>query len=111
MPAKKRRKSSKKKSAKKTVRKVAKKTATKTSLVKKLTIKTLTKQPSSQLSTLHEKVGKAYTIVMEKEAKARARRFGKGGRLQGPVYNPRAQREGERSRIVDMFSFGAGSGV
>jgi hypothetical protein len=102
MAAKNCRKSSKKKSAKKTVRKVAKKS---------VTVKALTKKPLKELEALATKVGKALGLKEKAITKAARARFGKGGRMSGPVFSRRAQREGERSRILDAFEFGAGSGV
>jgi len=94
----------------KTSKKVGKKTG-KTTGKRKTTVKSLVKKPVRELEALALKVDKALTIKENDMRQAERRRYGKGGRVSGPVYNPKAIRAGERSRIISMYEGGVGSGI
>lgn len=114
MARKKRAKKASKKGSKKVAKKASKKgskKAGKKSGKRKTTVKSLAKKPVRELEALALKVGKALTIKENVMRQAERRRYGKGGRVSGPVYNPKAIRAGERSRILSMFESGVGGGI
>lgn len=109
MPRKKRAKKASKKTSKRVTKRVTRKAKKKVS--RKTTVKSLVKKPVRELEALALKVDKALTIKENDMRQAERRRYGKGGRVSGPVYKPKAIRAGERSRILSMYESGVGGGI